>query len=131
MMILDMGKQLADRDLCRQMADLGADTEAQLDWLIQVDPNYKQRVALMWHSEHAPSHFYNAERVPAYSVPELLEMFPDLVSLHREPMPAKGDSYYWAEHALYAEAETAADCLAKLWIALHTPNPLTTDTETT
>jgi hypothetical protein len=131
MMILDIEKQYASPELCGHMVALGAPWESLICWdwagLPTEATNYEPPRRYQIRGGVVNPGWY-----PLYSVPELLEMLPSWITLDKQE---QGNGYEamlrgargFSKQA--ASAETAADALARLWLALHTPNPLTTDTE--
>jgi hypothetical protein len=130
MMILETQKQYVGRELCERMVELGAPTDSACVWLDAEAALPRWRIVARW--ETVVHIGIKAKHGPAYSVPELLAVLPLNSAVERcgghyeaHLNPLECDRFR------IEEGGTAADALAKLWIELHTPNPLTTDTETT
>lgn len=116
-------KQLATPELCNRIAELGGSTETAMVWGRMPLGNY---VALERMDD------YHGQRWPAYSVPELLEMLDCTVTLTRwiESMVEYNSGKFEASaRSQYVGADTAADALAKLYIALHESHTKTEATD--
>jgi hypothetical protein len=115
--MIPIEQQVASRELAERMRELGCAVEGVYVWYLR----YIHRERSEW-SVCERARLYHAvwqrpDRVPAYSVAELLVMLPDDICIGK----AEQGGYFVSNDNLYVQiySDTAADCLAKAWIALH------------
>jgi hypothetical protein len=130
--MIPIEQQVVSRELAERMVRLGAERLALAAYM---PIRWLQEETVAWElvARGKPFDLRSKGRnwVPAYSASELYEMF-GTVRLTRfadsvcEHYGGRFEANYGSRYAI---ADTAADALALLWLALHTPNPLTTDTE--